>query len=89
MNNAPYENKSKTWRRTDILLLNDMTNARKLAENPHCVDFRVFDGQVAEQEAQVEAAVADEQQQHKALVGIKMQKLNYFINRPFANGFCA
>ena len=75
--------------RTDIKLLNDMEKARKLAEKPHCVDFRVFDGELAPPEEQVEVAIAEEQQQQqKALVGIEMRKLNHFINKPFANGFC-
>ena len=65
-----------------------MEKARKLAEKPHCVDFRVFDGHVAPQNEQVEAAAAVEQQQQKALVGIEMRKLTHFINKPFANGFC-
>ena len=43
-------------RRTDIRLLNDMEKARRLAEKPHCVDFRVFDGQVAVTEEQLEDA---------------------------------
>ena len=47
MNNTPY---SKTIenvaRRTDIKLLNNMEKARKLADKQHCVDFRMFDGQV-------------------------------------------
>ena len=30
-------------RRSHIRLLNDMEKARKLADIPHCVDFRVFD----------------------------------------------
>ena len=59
-----------------------------MAEKPHCVDFRVFDGQVAQPEEQVEAAVAEEQQQQEPLVGIEMRKLNHVINKPFANGFC-
>ena len=48
MNNAPYGKtiENVTWR-TDIRLLNEMVKARKLAEQPHCVDFRVFDGHVA------------------------------------------
>ena len=75
-------------RRTDIRLVNDMEKARKLAEKPHCVDFRVFDGQVAPPEKLVKAAVAEKQQQKEVSVGIKMQKLNHFINKPFANGFC-
>ena len=75
-------------RRTDIKLLNDMEKERKLAEKTHCVDFRVFDGQLASQEEQVEAAVAEEQQHQTALVEIEMRKLNHFINKPFANGFC-
>ena len=88
MNNAPYgKTIENVARRTDIRLLYDMEKARKLAEKPHCVDFRVFDGQMAQQEEQVEAAVADEQQQQEALVGIEMRKLNHFINKPFANGF--
>ena len=71
MNNAPYGNTiENVARRTDIRLLNDMEKARKLAEKPHCVDYRVFDGQLAPQEEQVEAAVAEEQQNQKALVGI-------------------
>ena len=59
-----------------------------MAEKPHCVDFRVFDCQVAPPEEQVEAPVAEEKQQQEALVGIEMRKLNHFINKPFANGFC-
>ena len=35
----------------------------------------------------MKVAVADEQQQN-ALVEIEMQKLNYVINKPFANSFC-
>ena len=65
-----------------------MEKARKLAEKPHCIDFRVFDGRLAPPEEQVEAAVYEEQQQQKALVEIEMRKLNHFINKPFANGFC-
>ena len=85
MNNAPYgKTIENVARRTDIRLLNDMEKARKLAENPHCVDFRVFDGQVAPPEKQLEAAAAEEQQQEEALVGIEMRKLNHFINKPFA-----
>ena len=45
MNTAPYgKTIENVARRTDIRLLNDMVKARKLAEKPHCVDFRVFDG---------------------------------------------
>ena len=89
MYNAPYgKTIENVARRTDIRLLNDMKKARKLAEKPHCVDFCVFDGQSAPQEGQVEDAVAEEQQHQKALVGIKMQILNHFINKPFANGIC-
>ena len=62
MNNAPYgKTIENVARRTDIRLLNYMRKARKMAEKPHCVDFRVFDGQVAQPEEQVEAAVAKEQ----------------------------
>ena len=89
MNNAPYgKTIENVARRTNIRLLNDMEKEQKLAEKPHCVDFRVFDGQLAPQEEQVEAAVAEEQQHQKAIVGIEMRKLNHFINKPFANGFC-
>ena len=89
MNNAPYgKTIENVARRTDIRSLNNMEKARKLAEKPHCVDFRVFDGQVAPPEELVEAAAAEEQQQEEALVGIEMRKLNHFINKPFANGFC-
>ena len=89
MNNALYgKTIEKVACRTDIRLLNDMEKAPKLAEMPHCVDFLVFDGQLAPPEEQVEAAVAEEQQQQKALVGIEMRKLNHFINKPFANSFC-
>ena len=65
-----------------------MEKARRLAEKPHCVDFCMFDGQVAPPKEQVEAVVAEEQQQQEALVGIEIRKLNHFINKPFANGFC-
>ena len=88
MNNAPYgKTIENVALRTDIRLLNDMEKARKLAEKPHCVDFRVFDGQVAPPEELVEETAAEEQQQ-QALVGIEMRKLNHFINKTFANGFC-
>ena len=44
MNNAPYgktiENVAK---RSDIRLVTDEDAARRLAEKPHCVDFRIFD----------------------------------------------
>ena len=63
-----------------------MEKARKLVEKPHCVDFPVFDGQVAMSEEKIEAAGKKEQQE--ALVGIEMRKLNRFINKPFAIGFC-
>ena len=89
MNNAPYGKKiENVARRTDIRLFNDMEKARRLAEKPHCVDFRVFDGQVAPPEEQVEPASAEDQPVHIALVGIEMRKLNYCITKPFANGFC-
>ena len=89
MNNAPYEKTiENVARRTDICLLNDMEKAWRLAEKPHCVDFRVFDNQVAPPEEQLEAVGSEEQQQQEALVGIEMRKLNHFINKPFANGFC-
>ena len=81
MNNAPYgKTIENVARRSDIRLLNDMEKARKLAKKPHCVDFRVFDTNVDEQ------SVSETQQE--ALVGIEMRKLNHFINKPFANGFC-
>ena len=89
MNNAPYRKIIESVaRRTDIRRFNDMKKARRLAEKPPCVNFRVFDGQVAPPEKQVEAATAKEQQLQEALVDIEMQKLNHFINNPFANGFC-
>ena len=89
MNNAPYgKTIDNVARRTDIKLLNDMEKGRKLAEKPHCVDFRVFACQLAPQEEQVEVAVAEEQRQQEALAEIEMRKLNHFINKPFANGFC-
>ena len=48
MNNAPYRKTIENVAQcTDIRLLSDIEKARKLAEKPHCVDFRVFDGQVA------------------------------------------
>ena len=89
MNNAPYgKTIENVARRTDIRLLNDMNKARKLAEKPHCVDFHVFDGKVAQQEEQVDTTAAEEQQQQEALLGIEMRKLNHYINKPLANGFC-
>ena len=49
MNNAPYgETIGNATRRTDMHLLNEMEKARLLVKKPHCVKFRVFDGQVAE-----------------------------------------
>ena len=89
MNNAPYgKTIENVARQTDIRQLNDIEKARRLAEKPHCVHFRVFDGQVAPPVEQVETVAAEEQQQQEALVGIEMRKLNYVINTPFANGFC-
>ena len=89
MNNAPYAKTiEKMARRTDIRLLNDIEKTRRLAEKPHCVDFRVFDNQVAPLEEQVEVVAAEEKQLQEALVGIEMQKLNYYIHKPFANDFC-
>ena len=77
INNAPYgKTIENVARRTNIRLLNDMEKARKLAEKPHCVDFRVFDCHVAQPEEHVEAAVAEEQQQQEELVVIEMRKLN-------------
>ena len=58
-----------------------MQKARKLAEKPHCLDFRVFDGNVKQYPRDME-------EQDRALVGIEMCKHNHFINKPFANGFC-
>ena len=89
MNNAPYgKTIENVARQTDIRLLNDIEKARRLAEKPHVVNFRVFDGQVAPREEQVEPAGAKDQQVQEALVGIKMRKLNHFITKPFANNFC-
>ena len=89
MNNAPYgKTIDNAARRTDIRLLNDMEKARRFAEKPLCVDFRVFDAQVAPPEEQVEAAVNEQQQRQEALVGIVMRRLNHFISKPFANGSC-
>ena len=88
MNNAPYgKTIENVARRTDIRLLNDIEKAWRLAEKPHCVDFRVFDNQVTPPEEQVEAAVAEEHKLQKALLGIEMRQLNHFIIKPFANGF--
>ena len=40
MNNGPDgKTIENVARRTDIRLLNDMEKARKLAENPYCIDF--------------------------------------------------
>ena len=65
-----------------------MKKARKLARKPHCADFRVFDGHMAPLDEHVEDAAAEKQRQQEALVGIDMRKLNHFINKAFANGFC-
>ena len=71
MNNVPYgKTTENVARRTDIRLLKYMEKARKLAEKPHCVDFRVFDGQLARPEEQVKVAVAEEQRQQEALMEI-------------------
>ena len=44
MNNSPYgKTIENAARRSDIRLLNDPEKARRLAEKPHCVDFRIFD----------------------------------------------
>ena len=82
MNNAPYgKTIDNVARRGDIRLLNNMEKARKLAEKPHCVDFRVFDNNVKQYPTDI-------YQEHEKLVGIEMRKLTHFDNKPFANGFC-
>ena len=44
MNNFPYRKTiENAARRSDIRLLTDPEESRKLAEKPHCVDFRIFD----------------------------------------------
>ena len=58
-----------------------MEKARRLAEKQHCVDFRVFDNQMATPKEQVVAADAEDQQQQEALVRIEMRKLNDFIKK--------
>lgn len=59
MNNVTYRKTIENIaRQTAICLLNNMENARKLAEKLHCVNFRVFDGHVAPLAEQVEAAAA-------------------------------
>ena len=48
MNNAPYKKTiDYSSRQTYIYPLNDMEKSQMFAEKPHCVDFRVFDGQVS------------------------------------------
>ena len=47
----------------------------------HCVDFRVFDGQMPALEDNAA------KQQQEELIRIKMGKLNDLINKPFAIGF--
>ena len=77
MNNATYWKTIETVaRRTKIRLLNDIGTARWLAKKPHCVNFRVFDGQVTLPDAQVEATVAEKQQSQEGVVGIEMQMIN-------------
>ena len=89
MTNSPYwKSIENVARRTDIRLLHDMDKARKLAKKPHCVDYRVLDCLLAPLNEQVENSAAEEQRQQNALMGIKIQKLNYLINKPFANSFC-
>ena len=84
MKNAPYgKTNDNLARRTDNLL-NYMEKARKLTEEPHCVDFLMLDGRVALQKA----ATVKTKQKQKTLLGIKMDKLNHLISKPFANGFC-
>ena len=44
MNNSPYgKTIENAARRSDIRLMHDPEKARRLAEKPHCVDFRIFD----------------------------------------------
>ena len=60
MNNLPYgKTIENVARRTDIRLLNDMEKTRRLTEQPHSVDFRLFDGQIAQPEEQVESAARE------------------------------
>ena len=81
VNNAYYgKTIENVGRRTDIRLLNDMENARRLAQKPHCVYVCVFYGQGAPPDEQVEVPVAEKQWQQEALVGIKMRKFNHFRN---------
>ncbi|MCA3774185.1 MAG: hypothetical protein IN818_04135 [Cutibacterium sp.] len=47
MNNAPYgKTIENVARRSDIRLSNDMPKAQRLAEKPHCIDWRAFDEQL-------------------------------------------
>ena len=48
----------------------------------------MYDNHVAPFNKQVKAADAEVQQQKELLMGVKMRKLNHFINKPFANAFC-
>ena len=85
INNAPYgQIIDNVARRYDIRLLNDMKKVRRLAVKSVFVDFCKFESQVAPADEQVDGAVAKKQQRQKSLVGIELQNLNHFINKPFA-----
>lgn len=73
---------------TDICLFNEMEKALTLTKHLQCVHFRVFDVKIASSNEQLEIVAAEEQQQRKALIGIKMRKFNHCINKPFVNGYC-
>ena len=89
MNNAPYgKTIVNVARKPDIRLLNDMAKACRLTKKIHCVDFSVYDGQVAHTEKQIDTETSEKEQQQKALLGIGMRKLNHFIYKTFAIGFC-
>ena len=60
MNNAPNgKTIINVAQRTNIRLLNDIEKAQRFAAKPHCLDFRIFDDQVAPPEEQVVAAAAE------------------------------
>ena len=64
----PTERQSRTWRGVQTFVCLMIWRKRESWLKSHTEDFRVFDGQVAQQEEQVEAAVTEEQQQLEAQV---------------------
>ena len=73
--------RSRTWRAALTIVCYIIWKSRyEYLKHRTAVDYLVFDGQVAQLDDHIEAAVKKGQHQHEALVGYEMRTLNHFIN---------